>query len=90
MSNEVLDTVLKAGEVLKIRGLWRQTDEGGAETTAEKQTNTTATTTQMATTSQNKAAPAKKQDADVQVRETANINTFVSTNLKMQTKSHGS
>ncbi|XP_045534258.1 zinc finger and BTB domain-containing protein 17 isoform X1 [Papilio machaon] len=27
VSNEVLDTVLKAGEVLKIRGLWRQADE---------------------------------------------------------------
>ncbi|XP_012544248.1 uncharacterized protein LOC101736836 isoform X2 [Bombyx mori] len=32
VSNEILDTVLKAGEVLKIRGLWRQTDEGGAST----------------------------------------------------------
>ncbi|CAB3243692.1 unnamed protein product [Arctia plantaginis] len=31
VSNEVLDTVLKAGEVLKIRGLWRQTDESGSE-----------------------------------------------------------
>ncbi|XP_046960522.1 zinc finger and BTB domain-containing protein 17-like isoform X1 [Vanessa cardui] len=36
VSNEVLDTVLKAGEVLKIRGLWRQTDEPGGDTPAEK------------------------------------------------------
>ncbi|XP_026328801.1 zinc finger and BTB domain-containing protein 17-like isoform X2 [Hyposmocoma kahamanoa] len=39
VSNEVLDTVLKAGEVLKIRGLWRQTDEAGGDSTpAEKTT----------------------------------------------------
>ncbi|CAF4755272.1 unnamed protein product [Pieris macdunnoughi] len=39
VSNEVLDIVLKAGEVLKIRGLWRQTDEiGGDSTPAEKTT----------------------------------------------------
>lgn len=42
MSNEVLDTVLKAGEVLKIRGLWRQADEDIAP--AEK-TSTTSTPT---------------------------------------------
>lgn len=45
VSNEVLDTVLKAGEVLKIRGLWRQTEESNADSTAEKSTpaQTTAT-----------------------------------------------
>ncbi|XP_039748883.1 zinc finger protein 275 isoform X2 [Pararge aegeria] len=31
VSNEVLDIVLKAGEVLKIRGLWRQSDEAGGD-----------------------------------------------------------
>lgn len=31
VSNEVLDTVLKAGEVLKIRGLWRQTEDGSSD-----------------------------------------------------------
>ncbi|XP_049865723.1 ras-responsive element-binding protein 1 isoform X2 [Pectinophora gossypiella] len=44
VSNEVLDTVLKAGEVLKIRGLWRQTDEvGGDSTPAEKTTAANST-----------------------------------------------
>nr|XP_021182013.2 zinc finger and BTB domain-containing protein 17 isoform X1 [Helicoverpa armigera]XP_021182014.2 zinc finger and BTB domain-containing protein 17 isoform X1 [Helicoverpa armigera] len=57
VSNEVLDTVLKAGEVLKIRGLWRQTEDGAGETTAEK----TATQTHI-TTSINKPALAKKPD----------------------------
>lgn len=33
----MLDTVLKAGEVLKIRGLWRQLDEAGGDSApAEK------------------------------------------------------
>lgn len=40
MSNEVLDTVLKAGEVLKIRGLWRQTDEAGGDSTPAEKTST--------------------------------------------------
>ncbi|CAH0627273.1 unnamed protein product [Chrysodeixis includens] len=44
VSNEVLDTVLKAGEVLKIRGLWRQNDEGG-EIPVEKATTTKSVTT---------------------------------------------
>ncbi|XP_022125777.2 zinc finger and BTB domain-containing protein 14 isoform X2 [Pieris rapae] len=40
VSNGVLDMVLKAGEVLKIRGLCRQTDEiGGDSTSAEKTTS---------------------------------------------------
>ncbi|XP_072940849.1 uncharacterized protein [Epargyreus clarus] len=39
VSNEILDIVLKAGEILKIRGLWRQSDElGGDSTPAEKTT----------------------------------------------------
>ncbi|XP_026729670.1 zinc finger and BTB domain-containing protein 17-like isoform X2 [Trichoplusia ni] len=45
VSNEVLDTVLKAGEVLKIRGLWRQSDESGGEIPAEKATTTKAVAT---------------------------------------------
>ncbi|XP_063532737.1 zinc finger protein Xfin [Cydia strobilella] len=53
VSNEVLDTVLKAGEVLKIRGLWRQTDEAG-DPPAEK------TTTQVA--SVNKQPVKKPED----------------------------
>ncbi|KAL0892451.1 hypothetical protein ABMA27_015561 [Loxostege sticticalis] len=40
VSNEVLDTVLKAGEVLKIRGLWRQTDEAGGDSTPAERTST--------------------------------------------------
>ncbi|XP_059048327.1 zinc finger and BTB domain-containing protein 17 isoform X2 [Achroia grisella] len=57
VSNEVLDTVLKAGEVLKIRGLWRQTDEAGGDSTpAEK------TTAPMATASVNKQIVAKKPE----------------------------
>ncbi|XP_041976347.1 zinc finger and BTB domain-containing protein 14 isoform X2 [Aricia agestis] len=49
VSNEVLDIVLKAGEVLKIRGLWRQTDEAGGDSTpAEKTSNTTANVTPAA------------------------------------------
>ncbi|XP_038210404.1 zinc finger and BTB domain-containing protein 42-like isoform X1 [Zerene cesonia] len=44
VSNEVLDIVLKAGEVLKIRGLWRQTDEVGGDSTPAEKTTTTATT----------------------------------------------
>ncbi|CAH0727967.1 unnamed protein product, partial [Brenthis ino] len=43
VSNEVLDTVLKAGEVLKIRGLWRQTDEAGGDSIPAEKTSTTAT-----------------------------------------------
>ncbi|VVC98053.1 unnamed protein product [Leptidea sinapis] len=45
VSNEVLDTVLKAGEVLKIRGLWRQTDEAGGDSIPAEKTSTSATTT---------------------------------------------
>ncbi|CAH0699726.1 unnamed protein product [Spodoptera exigua] len=56
VSNDVLDTVLKAGEVLKIRGLWRQTDDGSSET-LEKATTQTITTTSLA-----KPALAKKPD----------------------------
>ncbi|KAH9629203.1 hypothetical protein HF086_009593 [Spodoptera exigua] len=56
VSNDVLDTVLKAGEVLKIRGLWRQTDDGSSET-PEKATTQTITTTSLA-----KPALAKKPD----------------------------
>ncbi|XP_063378795.1 zinc finger and BTB domain-containing protein 42 [Cydia fagiglandana] len=52
VSNEVLDTVLKAGEVLKIRGLWRQTDEAG-DPPAEK------TTTQVASVNKQ---PVKKPE----------------------------
>ncbi|GBP46912.1 Protein bric-a-brac 2 [Eumeta japonica] len=50
VSNEVLDTVLKAGEMLKIRGLWRQTDENSTPDsgTVEK-TPTTNTTTNVIT-----------------------------------------
>ncbi|XP_023937105.2 zinc finger protein 236 isoform X2 [Bicyclus anynana] len=52
VSNEVLDTVLKAGEVLKIRGLWRQTDEAGGDSApAEAQATTNVT------------KPAKKDEA---------------------------
>ncbi|CAG9560201.1 unnamed protein product [Danaus chrysippus] len=40
VSNEVLDTVLKAGEVLKIRGLWRQNDEAGGDSTPAEKTTT--------------------------------------------------
>ncbi|XP_068630491.1 uncharacterized protein [Battus philenor] len=43
VSNEVLDTVLKAGEILKIRGLWRQADEDTAS--AEKTTAVASPTT---------------------------------------------
>ncbi|XP_013134474.1 PREDICTED: zinc finger and BTB domain-containing protein 17-like isoform X2 [Papilio polytes] len=42
VSNEVLDTVLKAGEVLKIRGLWRQADE---ETAVSEKTTAIASQT---------------------------------------------
>ncbi|XP_048484855.1 zinc finger and BTB domain-containing protein 42 isoform X1 [Plutella xylostella] len=64
VSNEVLDTVLKAGEVLKIRGLWRQTDEAGGDSTpAEKQPQQ-----QQATTSLNKQPPPKKPEEPVQVQ----------------------
>ncbi|CAH2991973.1 unnamed protein product [Chilo suppressalis] len=42
VSNEVLDTVLKAGEVLKIRGLWRQTDEAGGDSTPAEKSNAPA------------------------------------------------
>ncbi|XP_069354864.1 zinc finger and BTB domain-containing protein 17-like isoform X1 [Maniola hyperantus] len=48
VSNEVLDTVLKAGEVLKIRGLWRQTDEAGGDS-APAETQATQTTNTMVT-----------------------------------------
>ncbi|XP_030036730.2 zinc finger protein 629 isoform X2 [Manduca sexta] len=58
VSNEVLDTVLKAGEVLKIRGLWRQTDDGGADTGPNERAS------QMQTTSANinKQGASKKPD----------------------------
>ncbi|KAJ0180095.1 hypothetical protein K1T71_004686 [Dendrolimus kikuchii] len=61
VSNEVLDTVLKAGEVLKIRGLWRQTEDGSGDI-AEK-----AATSQPlpATASLNKQVMQKKSD-DIQ------------------------
>ncbi|KAI8428680.1 hypothetical protein MSG28_007402 [Choristoneura fumiferana] len=58
VSNEVLDTVLKAGEVLKIRGLWRQTDEAG-DPPAEK---TTAQTTTQVVASVNKQIVSKKPE----------------------------
>ncbi|XP_035428727.2 zinc finger and BTB domain-containing protein 17 isoform X1 [Spodoptera frugiperda] len=57
VSNEVLDTVLKAGEVLKIRGLWRQTDDGSSETPEKATTTQTITATSLA-----KPALAKKPD----------------------------
>lgn len=47
VSNEVLDTVLKAGEVLKIRGLWRQTDEAGGDSVPAEKTTTPPTTTNV-------------------------------------------
>ncbi|KAJ8732253.1 hypothetical protein PYW08_014983 [Mythimna loreyi] len=47
VSNEVLDTVLKAGEVLKIRGLWRQTEDGSDGTAEKTATQTIATTSVM-------------------------------------------
>ncbi|CAG5058602.1 unnamed protein product [Parnassius apollo] len=56
VSNEVLDTVLKAGEVLKIRGLWRQADESGDTASAEK-TSTLAPATNI-----NKQTVAKKPE----------------------------
>lgn len=49
----MLDTVLKAGEVLKIRGLWRQTDEAGGDSTPAEKTSTTTT---------NVPKPAKKPE----------------------------
>ncbi|KAI5645172.1 BTB/POZ domain-containing protein [Phthorimaea operculella] len=59
VSNEVLDTVLKAGEVLKIRGLWRQTDEAGGDSTpAEK----TTTPTNTAIVNKQQVLPVKKAD----------------------------
>lgn len=42
VSNEVLDTVLKAGEVLKIRGLWRQMDEGSGEASSTDKSTASA------------------------------------------------
>ncbi|XP_063821288.1 ras-responsive element-binding protein 1-like isoform X2 [Ostrinia nubilalis] len=64
VSNEVLDTVLKAGEVLKIRGLWRQTDEAGGDSTPAERTTAPAerTATPTSTASANKPAVAKKAD----------------------------
>ncbi|XP_060801141.1 zinc finger and BTB domain-containing protein 42 isoform X2 [Amyelois transitella] len=50
VSNEVLDTVLKAGEVLKIRGLWRQTDEAGGDSTPAEKTTTNLNKQVAATT----------------------------------------
>lgn len=51
VSNEVLDTVLKAGEVLKIRGLWRQLDEAGGDSTPAEKTSTVGATTTNTTKS---------------------------------------
>lgn len=62
VSNEVLDTVLKAGEVLKIRGLWRQTDEAGGDSTPAEKSNASTTVTGV-------KAIAKKLD-DVQPKLT--------------------
>ncbi|KAM3961965.1 uncharacterized protein ACR2FA_004049 [Aphomia sociella] len=59
VSNEVLDTVLKAGEVLKIRGLWRQTDEAGGDSVPAEKT----------TASVNKQVVAKKPE-DIQPKIT--------------------
>lgn len=61
VSNEVLDTVLKAGEVLKIRGLWRQTDEGDSSPADKSST----TATQTATATVNKQSGTKKPE-DIQ------------------------
>ncbi|KAL4704079.1 hypothetical protein ACJJTC_004425, partial [Scirpophaga incertulas] len=56
VSNEILDTVLKAGEVLKIRGLWRHMDESGEAATPAEKTQTTPTL---------KAVTPKKPDDNV-------------------------
>ncbi|XP_026486162.1 zinc finger and BTB domain-containing protein 17-like isoform X1 [Vanessa tameamea] len=61
VSNEVLDTVLKAGEVLKIRGLWRQTDEPGGDTPAEK-TSTQTVNKQTKKTDEQPKITVKKDD----------------------------
>lgn len=46
VSNDILNEVLRGGEVLKIRGLWRnhQTADANASSTPQFQTTTTATT----------------------------------------------
>ena len=61
VSNEVLDTVLKAGEVLKIRGLWRQSEDS-ADGSAEKTAQAVATTT--------KAIMPKKDEIAIQPKLT--------------------
>ncbi|CAH2075041.1 unnamed protein product, partial [Iphiclides podalirius] len=60
VSNEVLDTVLKAGEVLKIRGLWRQADEDTPS--AEK------TATASVPTNSNKQTTAAKKPEEIQTK----------------------
>ncbi|XP_022125767.2 zinc finger and BTB domain-containing protein 17 isoform X6 [Pieris rapae] len=63
VSNEVLDIVLKAGEVLKIRGLWRQTDEiGGDSTPAEKTTTSPSSAKQTEKTKEVSKIALKKDD----------------------------
>lgn len=57
MSNDVLDTVLKAGDLLKIRGLWRQNENQG-EATEEK-----ASSEKRAPEILNKQTVIKKSDA---------------------------
>ncbi|XP_013177718.1 PREDICTED: zinc finger and SCAN domain-containing protein 32 isoform X2 [Papilio xuthus] len=60
VSNEVLDTVLKAGEVLKIRGLWRQADE---ETAVSDKATTIASQTIV-----NKQMAVAKKPEEVQAK----------------------
>ncbi|XP_047516279.1 zinc finger and BTB domain-containing protein 17 isoform X2 [Pieris napi] len=63
VSNEVLDIVLKAGEVLKIRGLWRQTDEiGGDSTPAEKTTTSPSSAKQTEKTKEVTKIALKKDE----------------------------
>ncbi|CAH4007971.1 unnamed protein product [Pieris brassicae] len=63
VSNEVLDIVLKAGEVLKIRGLWRQTDEiGGDSTPAEKTTTSPSSAKQTEKTKEVSKIALKKDE----------------------------
>ncbi|XP_075970223.1 uncharacterized protein LOC142972802 isoform X2 [Anticarsia gemmatalis] len=64
VSNEVLDTVLKAGEVLKIRGLWRQTEEGVDGLPGDK---TAATAIPSTVTKQASINPKKSDDSQPKI-----------------------